>query len=417
MKVTMPVIRGLNQFKYGVVLLNMVLNIIIFALFGLSLILIYSLLLITTETNSFEFGILRLIGNTKGNVVLIVIMQCISFSVPGFFLAFLIHFQILKIVNLSVKNYLHSDLNLGFSYSGFTVSFIINFLAPIIAAIFPIKGILKKNIATSLNTMINKTSGMKIEIISLEKSELNNLVFFGLITFFYGASIYYFLPLSIISLNFGMLGMIFVFILIGIVLGFVVLSINIENIIQKVLTHILLFFSSSYTKTLIIKNLTAHRTKNRKTSIMYSLSIGVFIMVSVGLDIIVQSTIKSYLNWKGSEITLSHNYFKAKNLVEPLKKLFDKNLIESFSYKTADFSEVCFGTYTEVGNMGKSLQYKTYLKGISPEYFSTTEKSGLQIAEQNKSYIKYNPSQQLYLRNNIGKIGLSAIFTFHLIYI
>jgi len=74
---------------------------------------------------------------------------------------------------------------------------------------------------------------------------------------------------------------------------------------------------------------------------MYSLSIGVFIMVSVGLDIIVQSTIKSYLNWKGSEITLSHNYFKAKNLVEPLKKLIDQNLIESFSYKTADFSEIC----------------------------------------------------------------------------
>ena len=254
---------------------------------------------------------------------------------------------------------------------------------------------------------------MKIEIISLEKSELNNLVFFGLITFFYGASIYYFLPLSIISLNFGMLGMIFVFILIGIVLGFVVLSINIENIIQKILTHILLFFSSSYTKTLIIKNLTAHRTKNRKTSVMYSLSIGVFIMVSVGLDIIVQSTIKSYLNWKGSEITLSHNYFKAKDLIEPLKKLFDENLIESFSYKTPDFSEVCFNTKTEVGNMGKSLQYTTYLNGISPEYFSTTEKSGLQIAEQNKNYIKYNPSQQLYLKDNLGKIGLSAIFTFN----
>ena len=144
MKVTMPVIRGLNQFKYGVVLLNMVLNIIIFALFGLSLILIYSLLLITTETNSFEFGILRLIGNIKRNVILIIIMQCISFSVPGFILAFLLHFQILKVVNLSVKNYLHSDLNLGFSSSGFIISFIINFLSPIIAAILPIKGILKK---------------------------------------------------------------------------------------------------------------------------------------------------------------------------------------------------------------------------------------------------------------------------------
>ena len=54
--------------------------------------------------------------------------------------------------------------------------------------------------------------------------------------------------------------------------------------------------------------------------------------------------------------------------------------------------------------MGKSLQYTTYLNGISSEYFSTTEKSGLQIAEQNKSYIKYNPSQQLYLRKQKNQV-------------
>ena len=54
-------------------------------------------------------------------------MQCISFFVPGFILAFLLHFQILKVVNLSVKNYIHSDLNLGFSSSGFIISFIIIF--------------------------------------------------------------------------------------------------------------------------------------------------------------------------------------------------------------------------------------------------------------------------------------------------
>ena len=413
MKVTMPVIKGLEQFKYGNVLLNMILNIIIFALFGLSLILIYSLLLITTETNAFEFGILRLIGNTKNNVILIVIMQCISFSVPGFILAFILHFQILKIINLSIKNYLHSNLDLGFTQNGFVISFIINFLGPIIAAIFPIRGILKKNIATSLNTMINKTSGMKIEIISLEKSELNNLIIFGVITFFYGASIYYFLPLSIISLNFGMLGMIFLFILIGIILGFVILSANIENLIQKFLTNILLFFSTSYTKILIMKNLTAHRTKNRKTSIMYSLSIGIFIMVSVGLDIIVQSTKKSYLNLKGSEITLSQNYFKPKDLIEPLKELYDKELIESFTFRTAEFSEVCFKSTIQVENIGKSLYYTTYLNGISPEYFSTTEKSDLKIAEQNETYNKYNPSEQLYLKDYIGKVGLSALFTFH----
>jgi ABC-type antimicrobial peptide transport system permease subunit len=162
-----------------------------------------------------------------------------------------------------------------------------------------------------------------------------------------------------------------------------------------------------------MKNLTAHRTKNRKTSIMYSLSIGIFIMVSVGLDIIVQSTKKSYLNLKGSEITLSQNYFKPKDLIEPLKELYDKELIESFTFRTAEFSEVCFKSTIQVENIGKSLYYTTYLNGISPEYFSTTEKSDLKIAEQNETYNKYNPSEQLYLKDYIGKVGLSALFTFH----
>ena len=66
--------------------------------------------------------------------------------------------------------------------------------------------------------MINKTQGVKIEVISLQKKELTSMIVFGLITFIYGASIYYFLPLSLISMNFGMIGGIFLWILFGILL-------------------------------------------------------------------------------------------------------------------------------------------------------------------------------------------------------
>ena len=69
-----------------------------------------------------------------------------------------------------------------------------NFLSPICAAFFPIKSILGKNIATSLNSTINKTTGMKIEVVNVEVKETQTLIVFGLLTFIYGASIYYFLP-------------------------------------------------------------------------------------------------------------------------------------------------------------------------------------------------------------------------------
>ena len=56
-RVNMPLIDTMSQYKFGTTLLNLILNIILLGIFGLSLILIHSLLLITTETNSFEFGV------------------------------------------------------------------------------------------------------------------------------------------------------------------------------------------------------------------------------------------------------------------------------------------------------------------------------------------------------------------------
>ena len=176
-------------------------------------------------------------------IILLIIFQCICFSLPAFILAFCFSFLVLNIINGVIKEELDTDLNIGISADSFFLAFFLNFLAPIIAAIFPIRNILKKNIATSLNTLINKTQGVKIEVISLQKKELTSLIIFGLLTFIYGASIYYFLPLSLISMNFGMIGAIFLWILFGILLGFVLLSQNIEHLIQKLLTYVLLFFT------------------------------------------------------------------------------------------------------------------------------------------------------------------------------
>ena len=411
--VNMPLITGMERFNYGSVLLNLILNVIIISLFSLSLILIYSLLVITTETNTFEFGVLRLVGNTKKDIILLVILQCIAFSIPGFILAFLLHFKILNLINYAIQSLVHTNLILEFSYEGFFLALFVNFLSPITASILPIRSILKKNIASSLNSMLNKTSGMKIEIISVEKKELKTLIVLGLMTFFYGIAIYYFLPLSLISLNFGMLGAIFLWILFGILLGFVILSINIENMLQKIVTHILLFFTSSYTKILIIKNLTAHRLKNRKTSIMYSLSIGVFIMINVGLDLIIQSAEKDIIMRRGSEAVIepSSDYFKGYEIKNSLKQMFDQNYIEYFSLKSPISANLCFRSETSIENYGRTYDFTIYTKSISPLYFYANEKSDLKIAEQNENYKNYIPSEQLYFKEFIDKIGLSAIFT------
>ena len=413
-KVNMPLITAMDRFKYGTTLLNLILNLVLMGIFGLSLILIHSLLLITTETNSFEFGVLRLVGNSKKNVISIIIFQCILFSIPAFLLALFFGFITLKGINAVIKDELNTDLNITFTFSSFIISLFLNFLAPIIASIFPIRNILKKNIATSINTMLNKTQGIKIEVVSLQKKELTSLIVFGLITFIYGASIYYFLPLSLISMNFGMIGGIFLWILFGILLGFILLSRNIENLLQKLLTYTLLFFTKNFIKLLILKNLAAHKIKNKKTSLMFSLSVGIFIMTSVGFDLILQSTKNMIIMINGSEILVRSEigFFHPDYFSETIMNLYDKKLIDSFSFYTVDLSTFCLDSNFYITNYGKTISSKNYILGINPAYFSTTTKTDLKISEQMYNYRHLTPSEQLYMSENKGKIGISGILKY-----
>ena len=410
----MPLIKSMERFKYGTTLLNLILNIILLGIFGLSLILIHSLLLITTETNSFEFGVLRLVGNSKKNVILLIIFQCLCFSIPAFILAIIYSLIILNRINAVIKDELNTDLDISFTFSGFLLAFFLNFLSPIIASIFPIINILRKNIATSLNTMLNKTQGMKIEVISLQKKELNSLIVFGLLTFIYGASIYYFLPLSLISNNFGMIGAIFLWILFGILLGFVLLSRNIEHLLQKLLTYTLLFFTRSYTKLLILKNLAAHKVKNKKSSLMFSLSVGIFIMASVGFDLILQSTKSIVLMYEGSEITIYNqdDYFEPQDMIVSMMELYKRNLIDSFAFYTLYLEDICLDSNSYITNYGKTVLSRQYSLAINSAYFSATRETDLKISEQNKNYKKYTPSEQLYFSEFKGKTGVSGILKY-----
>lgn len=68
---------------------------------------------------------------------------------------------------------------------------------------------------------------MKIEI-DVEGKELPwGRIAFALISSIFGISIYYFLPLSMLSFNFALLLNIFFWILIGMLVGFILLSLNV----------------------------------------------------------------------------------------------------------------------------------------------------------------------------------------------
>jgi FtsH-binding integral membrane protein len=132
-------------------------------------------------------------------------------------------------------------------------------------------------------------------------------VIFGIITVVYGLAIYYFLPLSMLSLNFKLILRIFFMILLGMLFGLTLLSFNLQRLLEIALTHTLLFFEQSSMRMLVLKNLTAHKLRNKMTSIIFSLAIGFIVFLIVSYNLQIKSSSLLNLKKQGTYLVLSTN--------------------------------------------------------------------------------------------------------------
>ena len=74
----------------SILLLGLLFDIILFLLVNVSVLLIYSLLMITVELKTFESGIMRLLGISKSGYVATILIQASLFTLPSIILAFIV---------------------------------------------------------------------------------------------------------------------------------------------------------------------------------------------------------------------------------------------------------------------------------------------------------------------------------------
>ena len=171
---------------------------------------------------------------------------------------------------------------------------------------------------------------------------------FGTISVMAGTVIYYFLPYSLISSNASLLLQIFFFILLGLIFGLALLSMNLRGILEKTLIVVLLFWEKKSTRNLIRKNLIAHKKTNQLTSIIYALSLGciIFIIVAASLEI---ESINNFSVIQGVDIQVSMSDFYIEqdvcyygcitpDLFDPILKAY-KDDIKSYGYQTRSIQD------------------------------------------------------------------------------
>jgi hypothetical protein len=223
----LPILQQMKLYSLGLILLSLIFSIIIILFVTISILLVYSLLMISIETKTFDNAVMRLVGLGKNSFVGTILLQSSLFVLPSIATSFILIFPILTGISIALD--MGDDQKLSPTGSAITQSLLMGFGIPLLSAIIPIRSALNKNIIDSIGSNVDRnktTKGSNVEITNMSVTNLIPYVTFGLLSVVYGVCIYYILPYSLLSGNYSIILWIFFMLMIGMILGLTIIAYN-----------------------------------------------------------------------------------------------------------------------------------------------------------------------------------------------
>lgn len=412
-EMSLDIMTELSPLKYVAIFLGILLNLILFVLFALSVILIYSLLLVSIETKTFELGVIRVLGLNKLGLVVMIFTQTMLFVIPAIIIGIFISFGI----NSFISKLFETQIGVGFppqpTPSAVGLAILIGFLMPIIAGFSPLYSIFYTNLAESLDVSHSKSKAVSIQINSSDVMVKQTIIWFGIVTVGFGITVYLLLPLALLSFNLSLLLGIFLAILIAFLLGLVLLSMNFQYLAERLVVLLFFWWESSAMRLLILKNLAAHRLRNRKTAIMYALALSFIIFLSVMASVQLKAATFRALRFKGVKMSVNAEVWGDAILPSlSLQNIIDQynDIIESYSWVTKALDEVVLDIDdTLLKNLGKAYEFNTNIFGVSPNLLDTVISDFVIVSKEDES-TGLSISEQLYRPEGTQSAIMGSLF-------
>ena len=139
--------------------LGLLFGIIVLLFVVISILLIYSLLMISVETKTFENGVLRMVGLSKVNCISMIVIQSFIFVLPSILFAYGMSIPSLMFLYGHLLRGQNVEI-LPIPALGATVqALVLGFLIPFVSSVLPIQAALDKQLNESLSNSRSKTKG------------------------------------------------------------------------------------------------------------------------------------------------------------------------------------------------------------------------------------------------------------------
>jgi len=352
----------------------------------LSVLLIYSLLSVSVERRTFSFGILRMVGLIKSDVLGMILLQPILNSIPAITVGLLLATWGTYSASTTFEELSGIPLQAGLTLEATILAVGAGLIIPLLASILPIQGALSKSLTDAIDTKRSKIAAVKVEISRAGGNKISKELFtFACALVMFGFLIYYLMPLALLSTNISLLLNIFFGLIIMMLLGLVLLSLNFQHLSERACVWGLFWWEKRGIPQVLIKSLVAHRGRNRFTSVMYALSIAFVIFIYVSYDINVTATLYQQQQQYGANYKIyssSDGHSTITSRAE-LEELCDTNhLIQECTWvlgSAAQYTENL--AYIQVSNLGRVFQYSSNVYGIAPNFFDASLKKFLVVED------------------------------------
>lgn len=311
----------------------------------LAVILIASLLTSDAEEKTFEYGMLRMLGFHSYSLVTLLVIQSFVFSLPGVLVGLLLCYILYLPIGYYLSDVVGSVVDVSFTPTSLTLGILAGVILPIFGTVFPIRNALSSTIRDALNMYHNSVFDSTLSIKRLENIGLSLTATAIAITLVVvGFLVYYLIPLSFIFGRLDLFFRILTVILLGLVFGLVLLSQVFEPYLSRLGVWALtwLGFDSQITA-VVQKNLNAHASRNRKTSVMFTLCIGYIVFVSAMFTLQIRGLSQSVEWYLGADVVITGPAYATPLPVDKLRPYLDNLML---TVDTTDFANAYVESYT-----------------------------------------------------------------------
>lgn len=417
LSVEMPIVSFIQANSFFSLFLGLILSLLIFGLGFLCIVLIHSLLTVGIETRTFELGIMRMVGMTRWQLTGYVVTGALLFAIPAWALGLSIAQLLFLLVQSSLQNTLGVKLSPLLTPDAIGYATLVGISMPLLSSISPIIEVLALDLPRALDTNRSRTQMVTFDIQKPGEYHINwRLTGFGLALAVFGFLIYYLFPLALVQLNITLLFYIFFGILMGMLFGLVLLVTSFQRIVEMGVAYLFLFWENSAVFSLILKNLLAHRKRNQKTSLMFAMSVGFMIFLSVTFNIQIQAVLFRTQRRMGGILHVdSENGFN-QNLAVALDRRLQQLATDPVSavgglrwtWVTADFNSQYDVSNATVLTVGRYREITPTAVAIAPGFYDAVDLKFL--IENEKRLSPYSLSESLYSVEGSSRMIVSSAY-------